>query len=274
MVAGSAPYREFQPPAALQGLVEVVWLFSSLDTDVHRITPDGRCELVVHLGVPFRELSGAASTVQSSCVFAGQLTRPLFLQAQGATTTLSARLAPGAAGSFLHASAAKATDRRLRLADIDPAAESAVAWIRQADSDHEIVTRFWQYLTARFRSSPQRLDERIVSTLADLEQENRPQIARLAQEQGLSSRQLERLFLHHVGVPASTYASIVRFRRIFDVLAEEQMTLAEAAAAVGYSDQPQMAREFQRFLGCSATRFLRERAQLAAAMTRGRGMSY
>ena len=263
-------YREFQPAPDLRAHVDIIWLFSADDEDVHRITPDGRCELVVHLGRPYQELEDGDRRDQPLCLFAGQLTKPLHLQAQGATTTLSARIAPAAAGVLLHQEASSATDRRIPLADIDTEAGRLPAMLRPPLPDAERVERFSAFLRGRIRTSPLSLDDRIVQAACVLEREDRPRIVTVANDLGLSPRQLERLFRRHVGVSASAYSSLVRFRRIFDLLVESPMSLAEAAAAAGYSDQPQMAREFQRFLGCPATTFLRERAHLAAAMTRGR----
>jgi hypothetical protein len=40
----------------------------------------------------------------------------------------------------------------------------------------------------------------------------------------------------------------------------------EAGLGAGYFDQPQMARDFRRFLGCTATEWAREQVELARAI--------
>lgn len=266
-------YSEYQPPAKLAGIVEIIWVFSGTDTDVQRIVPDGRCELVIHCGTPYREFVGQTWRRQASALFAGQLTRPLHLQGQGAVTAISARFAPGAASTFLYRDASILTDRRSALEEIDPAAGSLPQAMRLAASDAERVERLSAYIETRCALSPLTLDRRIARAVAILDRVEAASIGGIAADLSLSIRQFERLFRRSVGVSPKLYGSIVRFRRIFDDLSEGRINWSDAAVGAGYSDHPQMAREFQRFVGCSATQFLRERAQLAAAMTRSRAMS-
>jgi AraC-like DNA-binding protein len=40
----------------------------------------------------------------------------------------------------------------------------------------------------------------------------------------------------------------------------------EAGLAAGYFDQPQMARDFQRYLGCTATAWARDQVELARSL--------
>jgi AraC-like DNA-binding protein len=79
-------------------------------------------------------------------------------------------------------------------------------------------------------------------------------------------RALQRRFGDRVGVAPRTLRSVFRFRRIFDHAMGEDADAAswlEAGLAAGYFDQPQMARDFRRFLGCTATAWAREQVELA-----------
>ena len=81
-------------------------------------------------------------------------------------------------------------------------------------------------------------------------------------------RALQRRFLDRVGVSPRLLRSIFRFRRVFDHARDPDAAVdwLEAGLSAGYFDQPQMAREFRRFLGCTATVWAREQIELARAI--------
>ena len=79
----------------------------------------------------------------------------------------------------------------------------------------------------------------------------RTSIADLAVSVKLSERQLNRLFLAHVGLPPKTYASIIQFHRALRLLKDHGLKASEVAYEAGYSDQSHMIRRFQRFGGFS-----------------------
>ncbi|HWQ87614.1 hypothetical protein, partial [Brevundimonas sp.] len=58
--------------------------------------------------------------------------------------------------------------------------------------------------------------------------------------------------------------SILRFRRVFDhAEGPDALGWLEAGLEAGYFDQPQLARDFRRFLGCTATEWARDQVGLA-----------
>nr|WP_246331848.1 helix-turn-helix domain-containing protein [Brevundimonas mediterranea] len=92
-----------------------------------------------------------------------------------------------------------------------------------------------------------------------------PASARAASAQ----RALQRRFADRVGVSPRLLRSIFRFRRVFDHAAhpgEDVEGWLEAGLQAGYFDQPQMARDFRRFLGCTATDWARDQHALARAI--------
>lgn len=263
-------YREHQAPSGLERQVELIWTHVSDDRQLHRIAPDGRCEIIIHLDQPYLEQAHDGWAAQPAALFAGQLTRPLHLRGNGPMSTISARLDPSAAGAFLGEDASAFRDLRVLLSRIDPNSGALAADLRRCSDETQRIRLFGDYLAARFASSPLKPDPRVGQAITRLEASDRPDLRTVALGLDISARQLERLFRVHVGISASAYCSIIRFRRLFDLLSGGQRTWSDAAAEAGYSDHPQMAREFQRFLGCSATEFIRERAHLAAAMTQPR----
>lgn len=267
-------YEEYPCTGLLARVVEFFWSYEADDRDLQRIPPDGRCEVIVHLGTPYLEAGEGGFFEQAPALFAGQLTRPLHLRGQGRIACISARIRPAAAATIAQGDMAAFSDRRADLATLDPlGAPALVEAVRAAPDQPSRIALLAAYVERRCRSAPFAIDGRVEQAVAALDAGEPPPAAALAEDIGISARHLQRQFRFHVGVPLKLYGSVIRFRKIFDALSNGARNLSDAAAAAGFSDHPQMARDFQRFVGCSASQFIRERAELAEAMTRGRPMA-
>lgn len=63
-----------------------------------------------------------------------------------------------------------------------------------------------------------------------------------------SSRQLERLFLEHIGVPPKSLASMVRYQYLWnDLLYRQDFNIADAVYQYGYSDQAHLCHDFKKY---------------------------
>lgn len=74
-------------------------------------------------------------------------------------------------------------------------------------------------------------------------------IARLARDAALSTRQLERLCLATTGVSPKWLARVTRFQAALAAVQGGGSTLAAIAQQTGYADQAHLARDFRRFTG-------------------------
>jgi len=262
MPGGRERYQEFEPPAALKPFVRVIWTYADPDPApvVQRIAPDGCPELIFDIGAPYEEQGEDGGwRLQPSALFAGQMTRPLALRPVGPTELVAIRFTPDGARDWLGLPLAEATDRRLDMVDRlkgfsapagDPEAQVAAftGWLadqrRRADWTIDPLVRAEIESAAADRASP-------VRTPAD-------------------QRALQRRFADRVGVSPRMLRSVFRFRRVFDHAAHpgrpEAEGWLEAGLEAGYFDQPQMARDFRRFLGCTATEWAREQQALARAI--------
>jgi AraC-like DNA-binding protein len=238
-----------------------VWRYESSGEDrrVQRIAPDGCPELIVHLGAPYEEVGpDGLRSPQPAIVFAGQLTRPLALRATGPVKVVAVRFEPDAARGWLNRPLTAATDARLDLLasgpprrrhDRGPAPPVAVRRVGGL-----------QGLLAESRHDPRwTLDPEVRAAVVRIEA-GEPD----APESAAGRRNLQRKFLNFVGVSGRTLRSVVRFRRVFARLREpDGEEWLSSALRAGYFDQPQMARDFRRFLGCTATEWAAEQQGLA-----------
>lgn len=255
-------YEEFEPPAALKPFVRVIWTYADPDPApvVQRIAPDGCPELIFDIGSPYEEQDETGGwRLQPSALFAGQMTRPLALRPVGPTELVAVRFEPDGARDCLDRPLADATDRRL-----DMVARLA-GFAAPAGDPQGQATAFVRWLEAERRRSSWTAEPQVRAEI-EAASADRPSPARSPAEQ----RALQRRFVDRVGVSPRMLRSIFRFRRVFDHAAHPGRPEAEgwlgAGLEAGYFDQPQMARDFRRFLGCTATEWAREQQALARAI--------
>ncbi len=255
-MAGPERYEEHTPPASLRPFVRTIWTYANPapEPTVQRIAPDGCPELILDLGAPYEEQGpDGMFRLQPIALFAGQMTRPLALRPVGPVELVAVRFEPDGAHGWLGRPAFEATDRRLdmveRLAGVAPPAgdppAQAAAMARVLD-EHR-------------RRNGWTIDAAVRAEIEAAER-NQASPARTA----AGRRALQRLFQERVGVPPRMLRSILRFRRVFDhAQGPEALGWLEAGLQAGYFDQPQLARDFRRFIGCTATQWARDQVGLA-----------
>ena len=259
-MAGRDRYQEHEPPASLRPFVRTIWTYAAPDPDptVQRIAPDGCPELILDIGSPYEEQGDdGVFRLQPQALFAGQMTRPLALRPAGPVELVAIRFEPDGARDWLGQALVEATDRRLdmvaRLAGVAPPAGDPAGQV-------EVIVRWLEEQRQRDSWS---LDP-VVRAEIEAATADAPTSVRPAREQ----RALQRRFLDRVGIPPRMLRSILRFRRVFDHAAEGPAAVGwlEAGLEAGYFDQPQMARDFRRFLGCTATEWARDQIGLARSL--------
>ena len=242
-------YSEIAPRPELRPWVRLLWRYQddAPSRAVQRIPPDGCPELIVHLGEPYEEqLPDGSFRRQPRTIFAGQMTRPLCLRAAGPVDCIALRFEPDGAAGWFDQPMENATDKRLdasaRIAVTDDGFESlqhAVAGV--------LLLKDWP------------LDEDVRADVRRQES-GEPSPALSATER----RRMQRLYSRNVGVSPRMLQSVFRFRKVFDRASDAGWL--SAALDAGYFDQPQMARDFRRFLDCTASEWAREQVELARSM--------
>jgi AraC-like DNA-binding protein len=214
---------------------------------VQTIVPDGRCEIVLHLGEPFAELDGAGrASPQRRALVAGQLTAPFRLASRPGADVIGIRLRTGAAHRLV-APQRELTGRVVPLADVVRGLGATLA-----------------------RALSPRPTGAVEAAVALLESGRPGTIGELARSVGLTPRTLQRRFRAEVGIDPTLLRRILRFRAAFRLL--ERLPpgrWSRVAPRAGYFDQAHLIRDFRRFAGAAPSVFFGGGPELARAFSAG-----
>lgn len=156
-------------------------------------------------------------------------------------------------------------DRRLQQAAAELAEEGARPDGWSAAMQEALLTVFVVHLRRALarRPAPGWLD----GTLAALASLDGPaDVDRLARSQGVAPSTLRARVKAATGVPPRRYALLTRLERARDLLRETAMSVADVAAALGFSSPQHLSRQCTRLLGASP-RALRARPLAEGART-------
>ena len=268
-------YRELAPPAALRSAVQCVWTLEGtageLGTDLQPVLPDGRPELILHLGDPFERVHEHGLVErQSRVLFAGQLTRQLVLRPTGRIAVIGVRFHPDGAADLLGAPQRDLAGLTLCVEDILPALHSTLSEVRnETDSAQRGVELLMERLAPRLASV---VPDPRVRYAVDAVAAARGQISvdGLARRAGVTRRHLERRFQELVGISPKRLARITRFQFALSLLdrLEGAERAIRTAAECGYADQAHFIRDFRELAGCPPGEHLLRRCELTGFFTR------
>lgn len=189
---------------------------------------------------------------------AGPDTRARLVALAPGTRIVGVRLRPGVAGAVLGLPATELCDEAPDAREVlgRDATEALLAELHAGGDPHAILRRA---IELRAQRAPDRLVRTAITAL------DRPdaRVAEVADELGLSARQLQRRVADAVGYGPKTLARVLRFRRL-QTLAASQPALIDLALDSGYADQAHMTAEVTRLAGLSPVRFLKDRTPTAA----------
>ena len=264
-------YSEFLPQPPLNRVVECFWTLEGESKDAaadpERILPDGCIELILNFGAEFSEHNDGARKLQPRNFLVGQMTGPIMISPTGTVRLLGIRFHPGGTLPFLRIPMHEITDRVVELASLSSRLErdlmratSAVSSLNEKVRvvelfliDHFIDGAHDSWLTA--------LTGRVV------ESRGLVSVDQLANDAGVSSRQLERRFLREVGIGPKLLGRIIRFQQVFRAV-ESNAAWADVALECGYYDQAHLIRDFNQFAGQTPAVLFSGQSALTEAFTR------
>jgi AraC-like DNA-binding protein len=237
-------YFELPPPADLAADVHCLW---ELDGDAtafgEPVFPDGRVEIVLHLGAPPTRVG--APGPQPRIMIAGQMTSAVRLTATERVHVVGIRFTPAGARRWLEAPQHEFTDRFLSLDDIRADLARSLEFVA---GERQPLDHLHRVLRTSERRVPRESFARRAAIAATTRSGGIVTVEKLAACAGVSRRQIERLFLDGVGVGPKTFQRTVRLQRALGAL-RSGLEQADVAAACGYADQSHLSREIARVAG-------------------------
>ncbi|MEU6019634.1 DUF6597 domain-containing transcriptional factor [Streptomyces sp. NPDC047515] len=213
-----------------------LWTLSVPAGSAHAVLPDGCMDLL---------------WIDGRLLVAGPDTRAATTAVGTGGRYIGIRFAPGTAPALLGAPAHELRDRRVDLADLWPGALVRELTERLAQApDPTAGLEAIALRRAVGAAPPDPLTRSVAVQLGD----GRP-VADIARTVGLGARQLHRRSLAAFGYGPKTLGRILRLQRAL-ALARSGTPYAEAAVAVGCTDQAHLAREMRDLAGTTLTAHL------------------
>lgn len=271
---GCVDYCEALPSVPLRAHVRRFWGLTDTSSEgargIERVVPDGRMELIVHLGDPFTRLCAQPNAgVQPRALLAGQLVAPLLLLPGRSVDVFAIRFEPWGASALLGVEPGPLLQRLPPLADLlgSDAERLGDALARAAGFVGRVqaAERWCQARLSRARPPAAALVAAARAAAADASVAS---VADLARRVGWGARRLERGFAEHVGLTPKALLRVSRLQRLLARLTEPRRlpSLAVLALEGGYADQAHMTREFGALVGTSPARYRAEAHDLQDAI--------
>jgi len=244
-------YIEWPAPAALRDAVACLWAQVADDEDrAGLVLPDGCTDLIWTQGQGIH--------------VAGPDTGPVSTTMAAGTVILGARFRPPAGGPALGVPLSELRDQRVDLADLRPADA------RRLSAALDPATAAGRLLAVTGDLVADARPDLAVTQAARLLHDPRARAEDVADDVGLSPRQLRRRCHDAVGYGPKTLQRVFRFRRFvarIDALPRESagsglagLDLADLAAQAGYADQAHLTRECRALAGLTPAALARQRA--------------
>jgi AraC-like DNA-binding protein len=258
-------YEEHPPPAAVELYVACLWTLTGAvrEPGFDLILPDGRPELVVHRGDPFRQkLPSGATRLQPRRLVVGQMTGGIALAPGRHVESVGVRFTPAGLAPLCPFPQAQLANRIVGV-DAVPAAPLlrtlADAALGAPTLDAAVAALGRELPCAYAKAAP--IDPRLLSAVTRIAASGGTvSIDALTRTTGASSRWLERRFQASVGVTPKRLARLVRFRRALAALDASPSDRGVAVALDhGYYDQAHFIAEFRAFAGDAPRRFVEHR---------------
>jgi AraC-like DNA-binding protein len=248
-------------PRHLAGIVDGLWYFEGfVALPRERIFPDGRADLIVHLGPCYGQVEGGQVERFSTVCLSGILLRSNLIEAPpGECAVLGVRLHPVGAYALLGRPLHDLAGITVDLADLASSASVELAErCAEAASPAARLRAAAGWITERVASASG-ADPAVAWTASEIERQGGAvSIGALRERTGWSKSRLAERFKEQIGVPPKVLARIVRFRRALVRLHRqgEEGSLADLALASGYYDQPHFNAEFRELAGFSPGDYL------------------
>ena len=265
-------YREFSPKPPLNRYIECFWTLEGetkqFPVQTERILPDGCLELILNFGDSFSQHQADEQYVQPQHFLVGQMTGPVLISPTGVVDLIGIRFHPGGTVPFLQIPLHEITDQVVELSGLCPRLERKLlrASIDLTTLEERVAAIEGVLITEVIKS---KFESWALSLAAKLiERRGIISVDQLAQDAGISARQLERRFLNEVGVGPKLLSRILRFQQVFRAVESCEVAWAPVAVECGYYDQAHLIRDFNQFAHQTPAVLFSQQSSLTESFTR------
>ena len=263
-------YSEIKPRPPLSRFVECFWTLEGEEQSPQpeRILPDGCIELILNFGAKFSQHCDDNRSLQPRNFLVGQMTGPILISPTGPSELVGIRFHPGGTLPFLRLPLEEVTDEVVELGSLSSKLERELLdAVSESSSLPQRIAAVEVFLTRSVianleHSRVMRLAAKIVETAGAVS------VDQLANDAGISSRQLERRFLREVGVGPKLLGRIIRFQQVFRAVEQRNAAWSAVALECGYYDQAHLIRDFNQFAQQTPAVLFSHQSPLTESFTR------
>jgi AraC-like DNA-binding protein len=213
----------------------------------HRILPDGCMDFLFDLTTGASRVIGPMSSARVVTVPDG-------------AHVFGVRFRPGVASRFLDETAASFLDEAAELSlfrrGLFASLGQELAEARTREERAAVARRALSAPGARARA----VDARVRRAVLLIESARGcTSLREVSNALGVGERQLERLFVEHVGHGPKLFARIVRLQHAIGLASRARLRQSELATSAGFSDEPHLLREFRTLAGVTLRTLTSER---------------
>ena len=260
---GYLGFRLYSPSPALAPFIRNYWMISRAHLPEAAKGefwhPDGGLGLVFNFADPM-QING--ERIDAQAFLDGTNSRSNRMLPGRQVNALGIRFKPAGAHYFFRVPIEALQNRNYALQDIDmPQVSRLCQQLQQAHSDSEQIGLIedWLLHCMHVSGHGHGIPAAMQSALGHLHYSGgQHRMQALADELALSRRTLERQFRKHLGMPAKTYANLLRVDRARQLLKQgPKWRGADIGAITGYYDQAHFVREFQDVVGLTPMAYRR-----------------
>ncbi|MGV3460098.1 MAG: DUF6597 domain-containing transcriptional factor [Flavobacterium sp.] len=266
-------YNVYEPCAELSKQVKTYWSLDGTAEESNgreRIFPDGCIEIIFNHRDRFRKYDSETDFhIQPPAFIHGQLKTYFELEPTGNVGIFSARLHPAGLRPFVNFDIDTFTGATLTFTDVwgDDGAKLEQALMACADNNQR-VSALENFLLEKRDSL--KVDNQPVEFCVDaiIDSVGAISIENVADNLGISQRQLERRFTAAVGISPKLFARITRFQNVLQLIENKAFKSFTATAYDGgFYDQAHFIKDFKDFTGLNPKQYFAENLEMVKHFT-------
>jgi AraC-like DNA-binding protein len=226
--------------------VEATWTYLALDDTVHRVLPDGRCDLILRFAC-----DGDRQIGKIEPLIAGPATSYHLVSLSRGVGYAGLRLRPGTAGMVLGVDLRSIADQVFIDHDAIRIAPALASLLEPAPNVESLTSRLVDFVAQRRTDSQDAgASARSLELIDALHTGGgRLSVADLARMNGIDERTVRRDIKTSTGLAPKELSIVLQFHRALRLLREVGLDPASAADEAGYADQAHMTRVFRKLGG-------------------------